>query len=44
MKAKMTPLGFEPDGGSSVEFAAYIKAEVEKWKKVIADAKMPRIQ
>jgi tripartite-type tricarboxylate transporter receptor subunit TctC len=44
MKAKMAPLGFEPDGGSSAEFAAYIKAEVEKWKKVIADAKIPQIQ
>ncbi|HTQ83646.1 MAG TPA: tripartite tricarboxylate transporter substrate binding protein [Pseudolabrys sp.] len=44
MKAKMGPLGFEPDGGSTAEFAAYIKAEVEKWKKVIADAKIPQIQ
>jgi tripartite-type tricarboxylate transporter receptor subunit TctC len=43
-KAKMAPLGFEPDGGSSAEFAAYIKTEVEKWKKVIADAKIPQIQ
>lgn len=44
MKAKMAPLGFEPDGGSSAEFTTYIKAEVEKWKKVIADAKIPQIQ
>jgi tripartite-type tricarboxylate transporter receptor subunit TctC len=44
MKAKMAPLGFEPDGGSSAEFAAYVKAEVAKWKKVIADAKIPQIQ
>lgn len=42
--AKMTPLGFEPVGGSSAEFAAYIKSEVEKWHKVIADAKIPQIQ
>ena len=38
MRAKMIPLGFEPEGGSSAKFAAYIKSEVEKWKKVIADA------
>ena len=44
MKAKMAPLGFEPEGGSTAEFAAYIKAEVEKWHKVIADAKIPQIQ
>jgi tripartite-type tricarboxylate transporter receptor subunit TctC len=44
MKAKMTPLGFEPEGGSSEEFAAYIKKEVEKWAKVIKDAKIPQIQ
>ncbi len=44
MQAKMLPLGFEPDGGSSAEFAAYVKAEVAKWKKVIADAKIPQIQ
>jgi tripartite-type tricarboxylate transporter receptor subunit TctC len=40
----MSPLGFEAEGGSQAEFAAYIKAEVEKWKKVIADAKIPQIQ
>jgi tripartite-type tricarboxylate transporter receptor subunit TctC len=44
LKAKMGPLGFEAEGGSQAEFAAYIKAEVEKWKKVIADAKIPQIQ
>jgi len=44
VKAKMTPLGFEPEGGTSAEFAAYIKAEVEKWRKVIADAKIPQIK
>jgi tripartite-type tricarboxylate transporter receptor subunit TctC len=44
MKAKMAPLGFEPDGGSSAEFATYIKAEVDKWAKVIKDAKIPQIQ
>ncbi len=44
MKAKMIPLGFEPDGGSSAEFTAYIKSEVEKWHKVIAEAHIKQIQ
>ena len=44
MKAKMIPLGFEPVGGTSAEFAAYIKTDVEKWKKVIADAHIKQIQ
>ena len=44
MQGKMTPLGFEPDGGSIADFTAYIKTEVEKWHKVIADAKIPQIQ
>jgi len=44
MKAKMIPLGFEPEGGSSAEFAAYIKSEVEKWKKVIAEANIKQIE
>ncbi len=44
VKAKMTPLGFEPEGNSSTEFSAYVKSEVAKWKKVIADAKIPQIQ
>jgi tripartite-type tricarboxylate transporter receptor subunit TctC len=44
MQSKMLPLGFEPDGGSSAEFAAYVKSEVEKWHKVIADAKIKQIE
>jgi tripartite-type tricarboxylate transporter receptor subunit TctC len=44
MNVKMTPLGFEPDGSSSAEFAAYVKGELAKWKKVIADAKIPLIE
>ena len=44
MRAKMIPLGFEPEGGSSAKFAAYIKSEVEKWKKVIADADLNQIE
>jgi tripartite-type tricarboxylate transporter receptor subunit TctC len=44
MQAKMLPLGFEPDGSSSAEFAAYVKSEVEKWHKVIVDAKIKQIE
>ena len=40
---KMLALGLEPGGMSSAEFAAYIKADVAKWKKVITDAKIPLI-
>jgi tripartite-type tricarboxylate transporter receptor subunit TctC len=43
MQEKTLPLGFEPDGGSSAEFADYVKTEVAKWKKVIVDAKIPQI-
>ncbi|HEY5226580.1 MAG TPA: tripartite tricarboxylate transporter substrate-binding protein, partial [Methylovirgula sp.] len=44
MQAKMLPLGFEPDGGSPAEFAAYVKSEVEKWHRVIQDAKIKQIE
>jgi tripartite-type tricarboxylate transporter receptor subunit TctC len=40
---KMLAQGLEPSGMSSAEFAAYIKADITKWKKVIADAKVPLI-
>jgi tripartite-type tricarboxylate transporter receptor subunit TctC len=43
LKSKMMPLGFEPVGSSSAEFAAYIAAEIVKWKGVITDAKIPQI-
>jgi tripartite-type tricarboxylate transporter receptor subunit TctC len=35
---KMLAAGIEPEGLSSEDFAAYIKAEIAKWKKVIAAA------
>ena len=44
LQGKMIPLGFEPVGGTSAEFAAYIKTDVEKWKKVISDAKIKQIE
>ena len=33
-------LGYEPVGSSPREFAAYIKAEIAKWAKVIAAGKI----
>ena len=43
VKEKLLAVGLEPNGMSQAEFAAYIKADIAKWKKVIADAKIPRI-
>ena len=35
MKGHLTALGLDPVGSTSEEFAEVIKAEVEKWGKVI---------
>ncbi len=43
VRDKMLAMGLEPDGMSPAEFAAYVKTDVAKWKKVIADAKIPQI-
>ena len=43
MKAKLLEVGVEAEGNSQADFAAYVKAEVAKWRKVIADAKIPKI-
>jgi tripartite-type tricarboxylate transporter receptor subunit TctC len=43
VKEKLLAIGLEPDGMSPAAFAAYIQADIAKWKKVIADAKIPRI-
>ena len=43
MKAKLLQAGVEADGGSSADFAAHVKAEIAKWKKVIEQAKSPKI-
>src|SRR6266545_4103280 len=43
VKEKLLAVGLEPNGMSQADFAAYIKADIAKWKKVIADAKIPRI-
>jgi tripartite-type tricarboxylate transporter receptor subunit TctC len=43
VKAKLLQAGVEAEGDSSASFAAYVKAEVAKWKKVITDAKINQI-
>jgi len=43
IREKLLAAGVEPEGNSQAEFAAYVKAEVAKWKKVIEDAKIPKI-
>ena len=44
VKAKCAQLGFDPVADTPEEFSAYIKKEVDKWGKVIKDAKIPQIQ
>jgi tripartite-type tricarboxylate transporter receptor subunit TctC len=44
VKDKCAQLGFDPVANSPEEFTAYIKKEVEKWGKVIKEAKIPQIQ
>jgi len=44
VKDKCAQLGFDPVANSPEEFTAYIKKEVEKWGKVIKEAKIPLIQ
>jgi tripartite-type tricarboxylate transporter receptor subunit TctC len=43
IRDKLLAAGVEPEGNSQAEFEAYVKAEVAKWKQVIADAKIPKI-
>jgi tripartite-type tricarboxylate transporter receptor subunit TctC len=40
-RQRLEAQGFEPDGGTPAAFAAYIKAEIAKWAKVIRDAGIP---
>ncbi len=44
VKEKCAQLGFDPVADSPEQFAAYVKKEVEKWGKVIKEAKIPQIQ
>ena len=43
VKEKCAQLGFDVVANSPQEFAVYIKANVEKWAKVIKDAQVPLI-
>jgi tripartite-type tricarboxylate transporter receptor subunit TctC len=43
IRARLIEFGIVPDGGSTAEFAAYVKAEVAKWKRVIEQAKIKKI-
>ena len=43
VKEKVLALGFEPSGITPVEFGAYIKAEIAKWRRVIEQSKMDKI-
>ena len=43
IKAKLLQAGVEAEGNSQADFAAYIKVEVAKWKKVIEDANIKKI-
>jgi tripartite-type tricarboxylate transporter receptor subunit TctC len=40
---KLVAQGLDASGMSTAEFAAYIKADIAKWKKVITEAKIPLI-
>ena len=43
IKARLLEVGVVPEGNTPAEFAAYLKADIAKWRKVIADAKIPKI-
>ena len=43
IKAKLLEMGVVPEGDSSESFAAYVKADIAKWKRVIEVAKIPKI-
>ena len=44
VKEKCAQLGFDTVADKPEQFTAYIKKEVDKWGKVIRDAKIPQIQ
>jgi tripartite-type tricarboxylate transporter receptor subunit TctC len=44
VQAKCGELGFDAVADSPAEFSTYIKKDIEKWGKVIHDAKIPQIQ
>jgi len=38
VKERLPTLGFEPIGSTPEEFEAQIKAEIEKWARIVRDA------
>jgi len=44
VKVKCAQLGLEVVADTPAEFSGYIRKEVDKWHKVITDAKIPQIQ
>src|SRR5262245_46769428 len=43
IKARLLEAGVEAEGNSQADFAAYVRAEVAKWRKVIDDARIAKI-
>jgi tripartite-type tricarboxylate transporter receptor subunit TctC len=43
VRERLLDIATVPDGDSSADFAAYIKSEVAKWKRVIEAGKIPKI-
>ena len=43
IKSRLLELGINPEGSSPAEFAAYVKADIAKWKRVIETSKIPKI-
>jgi len=37
---RVTKLAAEPVGGATSQFATFLKADVERWKKVVKDANL----
>lgn len=38
VKEKLAALGFQPTGSSAEEFSSFVKADLQKWAKIIKDA------
>jgi tripartite-type tricarboxylate transporter receptor subunit TctC len=44
VQAKCAELGFDVVANTRADFAVYLKKEIDKWHKVIIDAKIPQVQ
>ena len=44
VREKCAAIGFDVVANSQADFLAYNKKEVDKWHKVIVDAKIPQVQ